>query len=585
MKFLLAALNAKYIHSNAAIYSLRRYAGKMAQHVELAEYTINNRVEEILEDIYGRKPDVIGFSCYIWNRNMILELATELHKLLPKLPVWLGGPEASLDAERILAAYPAVTGIMTGEGEETFAQLLAFYVRGGKDLHNIAGLMLHDGATPKRELLSLTEIPFAYEDTANFKNRIIYYESQRGCPFSCSYCLSSIDRTVRFREIGIVKEELQFFLDRQVKQVKFVDRTFNCNHAHARAVWEYIREHDNGVTNFHFEIAGDILQEEEIELLNRMRMGLVQLEIGVQSANRRTLAEIRRVTDMKKLKAAVGRIRRGGRVHQHLDLIAGLPYEDYESFGHSFDEVYGMEPNQLQLGFLKVLKGSYMHEKAGDYGMAYTAAPPYEVLYTKWISYEEIRRLKKIEQMVEIYYNSGQFSYTIFVLQKSFQSPFSMYEALAEYYEEKGFFTKTPARGYHYQILLSFAEAYGRKEKMLYRELLVFDFYLREKAKSRPDFAGGQEAYRKEMEVFYKKEEKERRYLPDYGGYDSRQLARMTHLEQFHYSVWEREPQQREACFLLFDYQKRSPLTHEAAIAVILRSEFMTDVTEKGTGV
>ena len=439
MQFLLEAMNAKYIHSNPAIYSLRRYAGELAGHVELAEYTINNRVEEILEDIYNRKPDIIGFSCYIWNRSMILELLTELHKLLPKLPIWLGGPEASLDAEQILVEYPAVTGIMAGEGEETFAELLAFYIKGCGEIQSIAGLVLQEGVTRRRELLPLTEIPFAYEDTTDFENRIIYYESQRGCPFSCSYCLSSIDKTVRFRDIGVVKKELQFFLDRQVKQVKFVDRTFNCNHGHAMAVWTYIKEHDNGVTNFHFEIAGDILKEEEIELLNSMRAGLVQLEIGVQSANQETLAEIRRVTDMEKLKAAVAQINRGGRVHQHLDLIAGLPFEDYQSFGRSFNEVYGMKPNQLQLGFLKVLKGSYLYEMAERYKIVYTAAPPYEVLRTKWISYEEIRRLKKIEQMVEIYYNGGQFHHTIFVLQESFQSPFSMYEALADYYAEEGF--------------------------------------------------------------------------------------------------------------------------------------------------
>lgn len=583
MKFLLVALNAKYIHSNPAIYSLRRYAGEMARHVELAEYTINNRVEEILEDIYDRKPKAIGFSCYIWNREMILELITELHKLLPELPIWLGGPEAFLDAERILAEYPAVTGIMAGEGEETFAELLAYYVTGKGSLQGIAGLVLRDGATAKRELLSLTEIPFLYEDTADFENRIIYYESQRGCPFSCSYCLSSIDKKVRFRDIDVVKQELQFFLEKRVKQVKFVDRTFNCNHAHAVEIWRYIREHDNGITNFHFEIAGDILNDEEIELLNSMRAGLVQLEIGVQSANAETLAEIRRITDLEKLKAAVAQIRQGGRVHQHLDLIAGLPFEDYESFGRSFDVVYAMQPNQLQLGFLKVLKGSYMYEKAADYGLAYTDVPPYEVLYTKWISYAGIRRLKKIEQMVEIYYNSGQFVHTLSALQRSFQSPFALYEALADYYAENGFFIETPSRLYRYQILLSFAREHGSGEEAFYRELLVFDYYLREKAKSRPDFAGGQDTYKKEITAFYKGEEAERRYLPDYGAYDSRQLERMTHLEQFHYAVWESEPVQREVCYVLFDYQKRSPLTHEAAVMVILRNEFMTDVTEKET--
>ena len=277
MRFLLTALNAKYIHSNPGLYSLRRFSGENAVHVQIAEYTINNRTEEILADIYRRRPDAVGFSCYIWNWDMVQELFTELPKLLPGLPIWLGGPEVSYDAEIILEKYPMLTGIMVGEGEETFSEVLDYYVRGrenGKKLSEIAGLVLREGRTAERRPLSLTELPFLYDGTDDFQNRIIYYESQRGCPFRCSYCLSSIDKTVRFRDINTVKKELQYFLDHQVEQVKFVDRTFNCNHAHAMAVWKYLLEHDNGVTNFHFEIAGDILDEEELSVLRSMRPGL-----------------------------------------------------------------------------------------------------------------------------------------------------------------------------------------------------------------------------------------------------------------------------------------------------------------------
>ena len=327
MKFLLTAVNAKYIHSNPAVYSLRAYAGEeLSEHIEIAEYTINQRMEQILAGIYEKKPDVIAFSCYVWNWNMIQELLTEVPKIMPVVPIWLGGPEVSFLGEKILKQYPAVTGIMIGEGEQTFKELLEYYVNKNGNLHDIKGLLLADGMTGERELTDISTLPFLYEDMEQFKNRIIYYESSRGCPYRCSYCLSSIDKKVRLRDIEIVKKELQFFLDRNVAQVKFIDRTFNCNHKHALEIWNYIYEHDNGVTNFHFEVEGDILNEEEIALLNKMRPGLVQLEIGVQSTNPVTLKEINRFTDFENLKTIVEKINSGKNIHQHLDLIAGLPY-------------------------------------------------------------------------------------------------------------------------------------------------------------------------------------------------------------------------------------------------------------------
>lgn len=582
MQFLLVALNAKYIHSNPGLYSLRAYADKMlcqneadcdeVMEIQIAEYTINNRMEDILSDLYKRNPDVIGFSCYIWNFVKIQDIVRQLHKLKPDLPIWLGGPEVSYEGEAILEQYPYLAGIIMGEGEKTFAELLSYYQNGTKRLCDIAGLLLPGGIrTACRELLSMEELPFLYTELAPFQNRIIYYESQRGCPFRCSYCLSSIDKTVRFRDMETVKRELQFFLDNAVAQVKFVDRTFNCNHRHAMAIWEYIHEHDNGVTNFHFEIAGDILNTEELKLLGKMRPGLVQLEIGVQSTNCETLREIRRVMDMEKLKKVVAAIREGGNIHQHLDLIAGLPNEDYTSFAHSFNEVYAMHPDQLQLGFLKVLKGSYMYEMAKQYGLVYMDMPPYEVLYTKWISYEEVCRLKRIEEMVELYYNSNQFTHTLPVLEAAFQTPFALYEALAAYYEENGLFVETPSRLHRYQVLLAFASKVDKGKESLYRELLVYDLYLRENLKSRPDFAEDLGAYRKGITAFYKKEEEVRRFLPAYAVYDSKQLARMTHLEPFHYAVWKQGKEAAKSAlgYVLFDYQKRSPLTHEARTVYI----------------
>lgn len=572
MKFLLVAVNAKYIHSNPAVYSLKRFAGEYTDAVEIAEYTINNRMEDILEDIYRRKPDVIGFSCYIWNIGMVEKLMGELHKLLPKLPVFLGGPEVTYDADKLLRKYPYLTGIFIGEGEATFAQVVKYYVKKNPEsLEDIPGLMLRSGMTPERKPLNLTDVPFLYDDMAPFTNRIIYYETQRGCPFRCSYCLSSIDKTVRFRDIEVVKKELAFFLEKKVKQVKFVDRTFNCNHDHAMAVWQYLYDHDNGVTNFHFEIAGDILREDEIALVAKMRPGLVQFEIGVQSTNTDTLREIRRVMDIEKLKQVVAALKAAHNVHIHLDLIAGLPYEDYDSFARSFDDVYAMEPEQLQLGFLKVLKGSYMAEMAESYGLVYTDYAPYEVLYTNWLSFTEICRLKRIEEMVEIYYNSGQFAHSLPVMIADFgQGAFAFYEALADFYEEQGFFVEPPSRIYRYQALLSFAKSIHPERQELYKELLLFDLYVRENLKSRPDFAPDLHDLQPVIHAFYKKEESERRYLPHLSEIPAPQLSRMTHLEPFSYSVWatdvsgvKRLPEQ---AFLLFDYDHRDPLTREAKV-------------------
>lgn len=593
MKFLLVAVNAKYIHSNPAVYSLKRFAGEYTDAVEIAEYTINNRMEDILEDIYRRKPDAIGFSCYIWNIGMVEKLMGELHKLLPRLPVFLGGPEVTYDADKLLRKYPYLTGIFIGEGEATFAQVVKYYVKKNPEsLEDIPGLMLRSGMTPERKPLNLTDVPFLYDDMAPFTNRIIYYETQRGCPFRCSYCLSSIDKTVRFRDIEVVKKELAFFLEKKVKQVKFVDRTFNCNHDHAMAVWQYLYEHDNGVTNFHFEIAGDILREDEIALVAKMRPGLVQFEIGVQSTNTDTLREIRRVMDIGKLKQVVAALKAAHNVHIHLDLIAGLPYEDYDSFARSFDDVYAMEPEQLQLGFLKVLKGSYMAEMAESYGLVYTDYAPYEVLYTNWLSFTEICRLKRIEEMVEIYYNSGQFAHSLPVMIADFgsrmaagqqalaeeqhgravsgQGAFAFYEALADFYEEQGFFVETPSRIYRYQALLSFAKTIHPEREELYRELLLFDLYVRENLKSRPDFAPDLHDLQSVIHAFYKKEESERRYLPHLSEIPAPQLSRMTHLEPFSYSVWATDVSEvkklQEQVFLLFDYDHRDPLTREAKV-------------------
>mgnify|MGYP003376615887 CR=1 FL=1 len=571
MKIILTAINAKYIHSNLAIYSLKAYAKKYAEHIFLAEYTINQQLDEILMDIYKQKPDVLCFSCYIWNISYVETLIREIHKILPSLPIWLGGPEVSYDAEEVLRRLPEVTGVVKGEGEETFLELASYYVEGkGEEyLCGIKGISYrkHDGEIEEnqwREIMDLSKVPFVYEDMDEFRNKIIYYETSRGCPFSCSYCLSSVDKCLRFRDLKLVKKELQFFLDNEVPQVKFVDRTFNCKHDHALEIWRYIAENDNGITNFHFEISADLLNEEELALLGTMREGLVQLEIGVQSTNPKTIGEIKRTMRFEKVSDAVKRVNAGRNIHQHLDLIAGLPYEDYESFGKSFNDVYALSPEQLQLGFLKVLKGSYMEEHTEEYGLVYKSLPPYEVLYTKWLPYEDVLKLKRIEEMVEVYYNSGQFSYTLEHLTGEFATPFAFFEQLGEYYEKHAFHMISHSRITRYEILLGFVEKYVSERVDFYRELLVFDLYLRENIKSRPVFAGENTVDKEWLSGFYEEESKEHKYLRGYEKYDKRQLRKMTHIEKFNYDVLGNGTQKDTV--ILFDYQNRSKLNYQATI-------------------
>ena len=567
MKIILAAVNAKYIHSNLAVYSLRAFAKAYVSETKILEYTINQQMDEILMDLYREKPDLLCFSCYIWNLDYVEELAREIKKILPETILWLGGPEVSYDAVDVLTRLRQVTGVMKGEGEETFLELLEYYHGRRETLEEIAGITFRteNGEIREnewRDVMDLSRVPFVYEDLSLFEHKIIYYETSRGCPYRCSYCLSSVDKCLRFRDLNLVKKELQFFLDQKVPQVKFVDRTFNCHHTHAKEIWRYLLEHDNGVTNFHFEVSADLLDEEELELISRMRSGLIQLEIGVQSTNPDTIRKIRRTMNFKRLSEVTKQIKTMGNTHQHLDLIAGLPMEDYESFGKSFDDVYALGPDQLQLGFLKVLKGSYMQEHAREYGLIYKDRPPYEVLGTNWLSYGEIARLKQIEEMVEVYYNSGQFSHTLDWLVLEFDSPFSMYKALGSYYEENGLFKRNHTRIARYEILSAFIRKQVSGKEEFYRQLLVFDLYLRENVKNRPDFAGEPSADKAYLKAFYDREEKEPAYLKSYGQTESRKLRKMTHIEIFDYEV----DRDMTPCrtVLLFDYQIRNPLNYEA---------------------
>ena len=541
MKILLAACNAKYIHSNLAVYDLKAYSSDYDKEVFLREYTINQPKDEILKDIYGSGADVVCFSCYIWNISFVRELIRDLAKILPETAFWAGGPEVSYDAEKFLTEMPEVTGVLVGEGEKTFHDLLEYYIDGKGSLGEIRGIAYRDGEEIRhngwRELMNLSEIPFVYQHLEEFENRIIYYESSRGCPFSCSYCLSSIDKKLRFRDLELVKKELQFFLDHKVPQVKFVDRTFNCKHEHAMAIWKYILEHDNGVTNFHFEVSADLLRDEEMDLMAKMRPGLIQLEIGVQSTNQETIRAIHRHMDLDKLERCVDRVHSFRNIHQHLDLIAGLPYEDYDTFHRSFNDVYQMKPDQLQLGFLKVLKGSLMKEEAEKYGIVHKEKEPYEVLSTQWLPYGDVLKLKAVESMVEVYYNSGQFQHTLEYLVPLAKDAFTFYESLGAFYEKKGYSEISHSRMRRYEILLEYLQEETDVSVEKASQKMLYDLYLREKLKKRPSFAPDQKVYETAIWDYRK----------------ANHIPKTAHIEVF-----------ADGRAVLFDYERRDPLSNNA---------------------
>lgn len=591
---LLVGINAKYIHSNLGVYCIHAYARKHGIKEEdfgIKEYTINQDVDFILGDIYLQKPEMLGFSCYIWNIDFVIEITKELKKIMPDVPIWLGGPEVSYDSDRQLSKYPWIDGIISGEGEITFYEMLKYYlsddIENAMSLSDIKGIVYRDCdgtvlVNDARPRMCMDDIPFPYTKDAGFdintlKNRIIYYETSRGCPYGCSYCLSSVDKKVRFRKWELVERELGFFLDMKVPQVKFVDRTFNCDHEHTMRIWKYINEHDNGITNFHFELSAELLTDEEINYVSGLRPGLVQFEIGVQTANKETLKAIHRNPDLTTLKQKVAKIREKRNIHQHLDLIAGLPYEDYESFRNSYNTVYAMKPDQLQLGFLKVLKGSPIYYDKEKFGIVYQDRAPYEVLFTKWISYGDVLKLKRVEDMTERYYNSLQFEASLPFMLSFFDTPFDFFMSLGDYYHEMGYEGIHQSRLQNYEILREFAIERcgidGEKRDIL-EQFMLYDLYARENLKNRPGFIKWQsEIPKDEVREFFKSEEQEHNYLSGYDGNDWKQLNRMTHLQQFDTDVLKYMTTgviENKKSRLLFDYKNRNPLDYQAGIFEVM---------------
>jgi len=576
MKVLLAALNAKYIHSSLALRSLKAYADPDGEYTVIKEYTINNRIEQTVKDIYKEKPDIIGFSCYIWNIEMIKVIGARIKKVLPKAVMVFGGPEVSYDAEEFLENSPYADIIMKGEGERTYKELLSMWKEGREDYSEIEGIAYRENGIIKDNFnaqpLKLDDIPFVYSDVSELKNKIIYYETQRGCPYNCQYCLSSIEKGVRFLSHERVKHDLQFFLDNKVKQVKFVDRTFNCNHEHSLKIWKYIMEHDNNVTNFHMEITADILKDEAIEMLKGAREGLFQFEIGVQSTNEKTINAIKRNAAFGGIAEVVRKVSEAGNIHQHLDLIVGLPYEDYETFAKSFNDVYALEPEQLQLGFLKLLRGSGLRFDADKYGIVYADEAPYEVLYTNELSFDEILRLKDIEEMVETFLNSGKALAAIKYAVKTAGNPFRFFEALTDWWSKNGYFDISLSKMELYDKLFEFFKYYTPVEKELnvLKELLRYEIYLGDNMKTIPKSLE-REASEEEKQFerdFYINEDNVEKYIPQLKGYTPKQLLRMCRIEFFDINI---ETKKKGVSAVLFDYYDRNIISNKSKAYVVLK--------------
>lgn len=557
-KVILAALNAKYIHSNLALRYLSRFQNNnQKHHVETMEFTINQRLDFIAEELFRKQPDVVLFSCYIWNVEMLRQLCPILKKIMPDCVIGFGGPEVSYESETFLRENPAVDFVMRGEGELVFTKYLEHLDAGNPaTLGEIESLTYRQGdeifSTPQMHPMDLALLPFPYEDDfSDVQNQIIYYESSRGCPYHCGYCLSSVENGVRFVPLDKVLPDLQKFLDKNVPQVKFIDRTFNCKKSYAMAIWKYLHEHDNGVTNFHFEITADLIDQETIDFLKTVRKGLFQFEIGVQSTNPQTIRAINRNVDFAALSEIVQQIKDGGNIHQHLDLIAGLPYEDYDSFGRSFNDVYALHPEQLQLGFLKVLKGSMLHQKQKEFEIVYHDTAPYEVLTTHELPYADTLRLKYVEEMVETYYNSGRFLHTLAYLVPLYESPFAFFEALSQFWVGENYHYLGVSRMGLFDVLWRFVEQNPKVDKRKLQWEMKFDIALHEKPKKLPAWltVTNEEQWHDKVFAFYGNPALWQKCLPHYKS--NKEAIRQTHLEVF-------GDEKQKA--VLFDYGKRDLL-------------------------
>lgn len=568
MKIILSSLNSKYIHSNLAIRYLDKYVEDIAN-VEILEYTINQSIDFIVSEIYKKKPDLIGFSTYIWNIEETLKICEILKMVLPSIKIILGGPEVSFDGKQILKKEQYIDFIIYGEGEITFKELIAALQSNSVDYKDILGLIYRDGESiyinRERPLIKkLDIIPSPYLHVGNqFENKIVYYESSRGCPFGCEFCLSSTIDGVRYFGIDRVKKDLEKLIEGNVNQVKFVDRTFNANKKHIMEIMNFIIDRDPVDINFHFEVTAHLLDEETLEFLRNVKEGLFQFEIGVQSTNDETINVVGRTTDFDKLVYVVERIKSYKNIHQHLDLIAGLPYEGYESFKKSFNDVYNIRPEKLQLGFLKLLKGSGLRLNEAEYGYKYLNSPPYEILENNYISYGEIIKLKSIEDLVEKYYNDGFFKHSLeFMIKNFFKDSFYFYEDFSLFWDIKDYSKISHSKNSLYEILM---EYYLYKEYQyvnIFTELMKFDYIFNNRKSKLPKGLNREydPSVQKNLHEILKDERLLSSYLKEYSSIPTKKLVNKVIVEDFNVNVFQvmvngyKPIEEKEKMYVLFDY-------------------------------
>ncbi len=568
MKILLTTLNAKYIHSSLALRYLEKYCQSDYYDISIQEYTINDQLDKITADIYKSGADIYTFSCYIWNITMTLEIADRLKKVNPDCKIILGGPEVSFDSAEILENHPYIDYIVMGEGEETLKELLDCISKGKGAVEEIKGItyrsidnsIIVNQSRPLIEDLDIIPSPYNSADIKALEGKLIYYETSRGCPFNCSYCLSSTIRGVRYFSMERIKKDLSLLIEHNVKLVKFVDRTFNCDKDRTMEIFKFLLQSKKN-TSFHFEIAAHLLDDEMLDFLETVPEGLFQLEIGVQSTNDLTVEAINRKTNFEKIKENVKRLRRVGNMHLHLDLIAGLPGEDYQTFTKSFNDVYELEPHALQLGFLKLLKGSNIRRQAKQYGYKFTSISPYEILESNTLSYKELLVLKGIEDVVEKYHNSGAFGVTLkYILRTYYKSPFKFFEDLAQYFGENGLDKFSHSRKALYNILYEFYSQIINNNIDVFVEYLKYDLLYHQKIGQYPYWTNKIEidGFREQCFEFLKRKENNKKYLPQYAGLPAKKIIKQVRFEIFHYNVLdEMIDNNKKKTIILFDYSKK----------------------------
>ncbi|MCC0703961.1 B12-binding domain-containing radical SAM protein [Clostridioides sp. ES-S-0049-02] len=546
MKILLTTLNSKFIHTNLAIRYLKEFVRNLLE-VDMKEYTINNDLDYILKDIYKNEYDIILFSTYIWNIGDIVKLCDNLKKIRPNTKIALGGPEVSYDSYEAMKKYDFVDYILYGEGELIFRELV-LHLKGKKEIKSVDGLVYRQGCEiivnkPMELLQNLDEIPSPYENLnpKEYENRIVYYESSRGCPFNCQYCLSSTIPGLRYFSLDRIKRDLKALIDARVSQIKFIDRTFNANKKVAMEIMDFLMKNDNGYTTYHFEVTAYLIDDKMLEFLADCKEGLFQFEIGVQSTNEKTLDAVGRRDDFKKLSHVVQTVASYRNIHQHLDLIAGLPYEDYESFENSFNDVFNLGIEHLQLGFLKMIKGTGMRKVADEHGFKYKDYAPYEFLYNNYISYEETLKLKDIEDVLERYYNSKNFVLSMrYIIGKFYkQSPFKFFETFAKYFDENGYFDLAQGKNQLYKILLDFYNEKINIDNDVFNDILKYDYISLGKTSNIPQFFNKLDVddFKNRCHVFLQDNDNLSTYLPNFVDKPAKHIIKYVHFEPFKFNI------------------------------------------------